>query len=306
MNEAKKTDQAYLRYYLDTEFYEDGRTIDLISIALVCEDGREFYAVSSEAELHRVSPWVREHVLPRLPPYGDRAWITRAQIRDAVHQFTAPADHLGNPRPEPQVWAYYADYDWVALCQLFGTMMNLPEHMPKFCMDLKQLAVTMGNPRLPKQATGEHDALEDARWNMATHAFLESLVIQGTTELTETGDGTETRADVYHRVMPGTIQPTGFDVPGALFTVRLWDGMDGCWCDLYEAKGVSAEAALDVWFARTEDGTKKISYAEIDYFRIFPTETSMAWDGGSGREMFRDDDEEGRGNEGGGGDGDPP
>jgi hypothetical protein len=29
-----------MKYYYDTEFIEDGRTIDLISIGIVAEDGR--------------------------------------------------------------------------------------------------------------------------------------------------------------------------------------------------------------------------------------------------------------------------
>lgn len=159
-----------LRYYLDAEFYEDGRTIDLISIALVCEDGRELYAVSSEAQLHRVSPWVRDNVLTKLPPYGSPAWMTRAEIRRAVVDLVAPVDEYS---PKSQIWGWYCDYDWVAFCQLFGTMMDLPLYMPRYCMDLKQLAVTKGDPRVPRQEAGEHDALEDARWAMATHAFLE-------------------------------------------------------------------------------------------------------------------------------------
>ena len=36
-----------VKYFFDTEFYEDGKTIDLISIGIVAEDGREFYAVSN-------------------------------------------------------------------------------------------------------------------------------------------------------------------------------------------------------------------------------------------------------------------
>ena len=36
------------RYFYDCEFIEDGRTIELISIGVVAEDGREFYAVSTE------------------------------------------------------------------------------------------------------------------------------------------------------------------------------------------------------------------------------------------------------------------
>lgn len=53
-------------------------------------------------------------------------------------------------------------------------MIDLPKHFPKFCMDLKQLAVMRGNPTLPKQESGEHDALADARWNMHVHRFLEA------------------------------------------------------------------------------------------------------------------------------------
>ena len=159
-----------MKYYLDTEFYEDGRTIDLISIGIACEDGRRFYAINEDAELHRVSDWVRTNVLPQLPSFVDSKWMRRTTIREAVRAFTS----YGSEKPE--FWAYYADYDWVVLCQLFGTMMDLPAYMPKFCMDLKQLAVSKGNPELPKQESGEHNALEDACWNMRVHAFLESYI----------------------------------------------------------------------------------------------------------------------------------
>ena len=39
-----------MKFFLDTEFIEDGRTIDLLSIAIVCEDGREYYAEPAEAD----------------------------------------------------------------------------------------------------------------------------------------------------------------------------------------------------------------------------------------------------------------
>ena len=37
-----------VRYFYDTEFIDDGRTIELISIGVAAEDGREYYAVSTE------------------------------------------------------------------------------------------------------------------------------------------------------------------------------------------------------------------------------------------------------------------
>ena len=69
---------------------------------------------------------------------------------------------------KPEFWAYFADYDWVALCQLYGRMIDLPEGWPMFCLDLKQSMHERGISRdaLPKNE-GAHDALADARWTAA-------------------------------------------------------------------------------------------------------------------------------------------
>src|SRR5947207_8870203 len=41
------------RYFYDCEFIEDGRLVDLVSIGVVDEKGREFYAVSTEFDASR-------------------------------------------------------------------------------------------------------------------------------------------------------------------------------------------------------------------------------------------------------------
>ena len=69
------------------------------------------------------------------------------------------------------------------------------------------------------------------------------------------------------------------------YVVRAWDGMDGCWTDCTAAVG--QEEALRYWAERTDGGARHISYAEIDYYKIFPGGTSMKWDGSEGREMHR-------------------
>ncbi|HMH09394.1 MAG TPA: hypothetical protein VK553_01685, partial [Candidatus Nitrosopolaris rasttigaisensis] len=59
----------------------------------------------------------------------------------------------------------YCSYDWVVLCQLFGTMMELPTKWPRYCNDLKQLQkMLMPGHRFPKQYKNEHNALADALW----------------------------------------------------------------------------------------------------------------------------------------------
>jgi len=61
------------------------------------------------------------------------------------------------------------------------------------------------------------------------------------------------------------------------FTVRVYDGMDGCWCDV--VAGVDLAFALRAWCERTADGTKQTCYADIDYYRIFPADTKMLYSG---------------------------
>lgn len=120
-----------MRYWFDTEFIEDGETIDLLSIGIVADDGSTFYAENTDADLSRGS-------------------------------------------------------DWVALCQLFGTMMDLPKGWPMYCRDVKQLCDDLGNPSLPKQDSTEHHALADARWTRDAHAYLTDVYAPTMKRMAET------------------------------------------------------------------------------------------------------------------------
>ncbi|HJC29242.1 MAG TPA: polyadenylate-specific 3'-exoribonuclease AS [Candidatus Dietzia intestinipullorum] len=147
-----------MRYFYDCEFIEDGRTIELVSLGVVADDGREFYAVSTDADHSAAGPWVRRHVLPKLPNPSSNAWMSRARIRDELYSFlTAPASG------PVELWAWIGAYDHVAVCQLWGDMTALPAAMPKFTRDVRQLWESAGKPELPAHPGGAHDALGDAR-----------------------------------------------------------------------------------------------------------------------------------------------
>lgn len=169
-----------MRYWFDTEFIEDGKTIDLISIGIVAEDGRELYAESDEADLSKASPWVQENVVVHLWSRQEdkrdaNAWIRDGGAGGLLHRREIATLVMGFCGDKPEFWAYYADYDWVALCQLFGTMMDLPEGWPMYCRDIKQWCDQLGNPKLPDQQSQEHHALADARWNRQAWEFLNGL-----------------------------------------------------------------------------------------------------------------------------------
>lgn len=231
---AEETSNKAL-YYFDTEFIEDGVTIDLISIGIVCEDGREYYAINKDCDFSKASRWVQDNVIAQLPPKDpipmqvsprvweeSRAWKSKKEISKEVAEFfgcqavaseikvfpkpgffnkiaffiiskvpnyqgrlTSVFQRVSEMRGEhvswalkrdvssPEIWAYYADYDHVALCQLFGTMMELPRGFPMYTKDLKQVIDELGSPCFGKQSEGEHNALSDARWVRDTYLYLQ-------------------------------------------------------------------------------------------------------------------------------------
>ena len=163
-----------MKYFYDTEFIEDGRSIELISIGVAAEDGREYYGVSTEFNPQRAGSWVRTNVLPKLPPPASKLWRSRAQIRSDLETFF---DIDGD---EPiELWAWIAAYDHVVLCQLWGPMTHLPPAMPRFTHELRQLWEDRGCPRLPPRPRDAHDALVDARDQLRRHRVITTQSVVG-------------------------------------------------------------------------------------------------------------------------------
>lgn len=254
-----------MKYFLDTEFLEGPQqekfpislfrkqtppTIDLISIGIVAEDGREYYAISKDFNLeeawnrydvetitlgsgkvvpHKKKYWIRENVLK--PIYnemldkwnkdtvyyiGDFSYKTfkyllniygksnkqialevkRFVYEDSMNSISGNSSQGKNDYTPTNInkiefYAYYADYDWVVFCWLFGNMMDLPDGFPMYCKDLKQIMdekaktllaydlkhalITMKTYKdYPKQEN-EHNALADARWNKKLYEFLKNI-----------------------------------------------------------------------------------------------------------------------------------
>jgi len=247
-----------MNYYLDTEFHEYKKkpfigkaidTIELISIGIVAEDDREYYAVSNEFDLKATwsNEWLRDNVLLNIVhdlarkdykekdaymhDFGsytnwlkyikkgnnwEKTWYKRSkelinkygksreQIATEIKEFVTMSNVLTfelSPNSISPVnmtpinfYAYYADYDWVVFCWLFGRMIDLPKGFPMYCIDLKQELdnkaidfekeswIGKGNGveylkdriEYPKQ-DNEHNALDDAKWNLKLHKFIQSL-----------------------------------------------------------------------------------------------------------------------------------
>jgi hypothetical protein len=220
-------------YSLDTEFIEGFHIsglrprrhhVDLISLGLVREDGYPFYAISSDFDPYEASEWVVENVFKGIiaeAVEGKLGAPNKPHILNDLHNeknerecmrlvqigwgMTDAAigkkvkEYVGDDKA-PVFYGYFADYDWVVFCSLFGTMMDLPKGWPMYCRDLKQELDLLANEiadtgrvavhpealeanikwlknhrRYPVQTDGLHNALADAMWNLRLLDFIKGF-----------------------------------------------------------------------------------------------------------------------------------
>lgn len=178
------------RYFYDTEFLENGRTIELISFGMVNEDGEAYYAVNADAPWDDVMrhQWLVRNVVPHLPLANRTAldeWLKLSPQSDIKFEPTIETDprldrldtlvrpgwvianevreFLAEGGDDIELWANWGAYDHVALMQLYGPMIRRPSHIPMFTNDIQQAARMVGAvDRLPEQQGPAHNAMEDA------------------------------------------------------------------------------------------------------------------------------------------------
>jgi hypothetical protein len=184
-------------------------------------DADELYLINIDADWNRISahPWLAANVLPHLPgrwvdsvghtTYDGTARVwrpdqthpamrTRSELRLEVQAWLAERSSFGaerrlgrrptlddaGRRDDLELWAHYGAYDHVALCQLWGRMIDLPGFVPMWTNDLCQLAAASGvtgqqlETLVPRVSGGaEHHALADARWNRHAYGVLSTLLV---------------------------------------------------------------------------------------------------------------------------------
>ena len=165
-----------MKIFFDTEFTGLHQQTTLISIGLVSEDGRNFYAECYDYDPAQLNPWIAENVLAHLqftdPAMQDKTWGDRASFRACcsvrdlpgmlrvwLHQFLAV-----------EMWGDCCAYDWVLFCELFGGALSLPGQVSIYPRDLAMLLeqagldIDLGRRTFAGRiGAAQHHALADAR-----------------------------------------------------------------------------------------------------------------------------------------------
>lgn len=103
------------------------------------------------------------------------------QIRRMVSDFilNSHPPRKDMDRDHVQLWAWYGAYDHVAMAQLFGPMIDLPNHIPMHTNDLKTEHMRLGGVEVPRQGRGAHNALDDARHNLTRARAIYATYLEG-------------------------------------------------------------------------------------------------------------------------------
>ncbi|CDY78035.1 hypothetical protein BGLT_00908 [Caballeronia glathei] len=143
-----------VRYFLDTEF-TDFKACQLISIAVMSEDGREFYGECSDFDRPLCSDFVRDTVLPQLGNFPGRS-MPFSQLREELQAWL-----LAVPlKPKPILC-----YDFEGDLGLTHRLLGGP--MPRG-WKTENVAQKLDVARLAEYVAahgGMHHALHDARAN---------------------------------------------------------------------------------------------------------------------------------------------
>lgn len=139
-----------MRYFLDTEFNGFGGA--LLSLALVAEDGAEFYvALECDDPIH---PWVERNVIP----YLDHVPVGLQSPRIGRDQAAQALSHYLLVDPSPEILADWPD-DIAYFCSLLtpGPAQIVP--VPPLTFRL----IPLGGFSTAQNSAVPHNALHDAR-----------------------------------------------------------------------------------------------------------------------------------------------
>lgn len=167
-----------MKIFFDTEFTGLHQQTTLISIGLVAEDGRSFYAELTDYDQSQIDDWLKENVINNL--------LLNSNEWDGMEYFGINQEDAVKGDTETvrkwlttwltqfdgvEIWSDCLSYDWVLFCQIFGHAFSIPKNIYYIPFDICTLLKIKGiDPDISREEfagmTGgikKHNALWDAK-----------------------------------------------------------------------------------------------------------------------------------------------
>ncbi|MGX4584045.1 3'-5' exoribonuclease domain-containing protein [Paenibacillus chitinolyticus] len=175
-----------MKVFFDTEFTGLHQNTTLISIGLISEDGKTFYAEFTDYDKSQVDDWLQTNVINNLIVHAERDRYYRITdndsiIKDNSNVIASRMEEWLSQFEQVEIWSDCLSYDWVLFNQLFGHAFNIPKNVYYIPFDICTLMKVKGvDPDINREEfagiEGEkHNALHDARVIKACYEKLEQM-----------------------------------------------------------------------------------------------------------------------------------
>lgn len=129
-----------MKIFFDTEFTGLHKDTTLISIGLISEDRRCFYAELTDYDEAQCSDWIKEHVIANLNLSKlecDRKYIANYHV-GTKGDIKVALENWFRQFKEVELVSDVCHYDMVLLIDLFGSAFDLPSNICANCYDINQ------------------------------------------------------------------------------------------------------------------------------------------------------------------------
>ena len=173
------------KVFFDTEFTGLHQNTTLISIGLISECGKTFYAEFLDFDESQINDWLRDNVLKNMQYLWHRNNEPKQMIR-----YSTSDNRLENVKvfgktdiikssieewlmqfSEIEIWSDCLSYDWVLFSQIFGHAFNIPKNVYYIPFDIctlfyaKGIDADISREEFSEMTEGsqKHNALWDAK-----------------------------------------------------------------------------------------------------------------------------------------------
>jgi hypothetical protein len=165
------------KIFFDTEFTGLHQGTTLISIGLISECGKTFYAEFNDYDFKQVDDWLQENVINNLHYNGifQKLDETKNSIsyKSTTENIKEKLINWLKQFESVEMWGDCLSYDWVLFCQIFGNAFNIPKNVYYIPFDICTLFKVKGiDPDISREKFGcgehysempKHNALWDAK-----------------------------------------------------------------------------------------------------------------------------------------------
>lgn len=198
-----------IKVFFDLEFTGLHKLTTAISIGLVAEDGREYYAEFTDFDKFQIDTFLKKEVLPKriLAEYDfERDYNADAETVlvkgdiDLVHD-TMLNWFMKYEEQGVEMWGDLLSYDWVLFLNIFGNALALPKFIDYIPMDLCTALKLMGEDKdvdrnifaygedaAKKMNENKHNSLHDAKTQLEVFKRLIDKVQKSTNKAEKVDD----------------------------------------------------------------------------------------------------------------------